>query len=126
MTPAVPHKSPDSQKTTALKETVKAITELVDKEKTNKDLSDRGRHEQPLISTGPANKEREDEAHIGEKFLAILVVSGSFLHAETYAERMDRAKSAQSALPSEHTQKTCCPICAVDEWALPLRNRPCL
>eukprot|EP00980_Cylindrotheca_fusiformis_P022213 scaffold9104_cov75-Cylindrotheca_fusiformis.AAC.1 len=43
---------------------------------------------------------------IGEKFLAISVVSGSFLHAETYAERMDRAKSARSAGRSKCTLKS--------------------
>eukprot|EP00980_Cylindrotheca_fusiformis_P022436 scaffold9302_cov109-Cylindrotheca_fusiformis.AAC.1 len=70
---------------------------------------------------------------IGENFKVSFVVSASFFHVETYAERMDRAKSAQSLLPSKRTNKTCRLICAVEERALPpeeralpKRNRRCL
>eukprot|EP00980_Cylindrotheca_fusiformis_P021616 scaffold8470_cov80-Cylindrotheca_fusiformis.AAC.1 len=39
---------------------------------------------------------------------------------------MDRAKSAQSLLPSKRTNKTCCLICAVEERALPVEERASL
>eukprot|EP00980_Cylindrotheca_fusiformis_P013743 scaffold3534_cov102-Cylindrotheca_fusiformis.AAC.3 len=60
---------------------------------------------------------------IGEKFKVISVVSGSFFHVETYADRMGRAKSMENP---RYRASVPSPIRAVDERALPQRNRPCL